>query len=335
MSDTRKLRVGILFGGRSSEHDVSLQSAKNVLAAIDRKKYRVIPMKIPRSGRFDMRAVRRFDVVFPVMHGTYGEDGTMQGFLKLLGVPYIGPDVLGSAVGMDKDVSKRLLRDAGIPIADFIVLRRGDPPSPRLRGARSLCPSWTEVRRRLGPIVFVKPANQGSSVGVGKARTDRELARAVKEAFRYDRKILIEEAVDGREIECAVLGNEHPRASMLGEIIPRHEFYSYEAKYLDENGAALDIPARLPERLVDKGRALAIRACRTLGLEGMARVDFFLTNNGRFLVNEANTIPGFTRISMYPKLWEASGLPYRRLIDELIRLAVARHERERRLKTSR
>lgn len=323
MKPKKKIRVGVLFGGRSSEHEVSLLSAKNVMTALDRKKYRVVPMKIPKSGRFDMPALRRFDVVFPVLHGTNGEDGTVQGLLKLLDVPFVGPGVLGSAVGMDKDASKRLLRDAGIPVADFLVFSRGELVEPK------------SVWRRLGRPVFVKPANQGSSVGVSRAKNAAELRQAVHEAFRYDDKILIEEAIAGREIECAVLGNDKPRASVLGEIIPRREFYSYEAKYLDENGAALEIPARLPKRLADQGRALALRAYRTLCLEGMARVDFFLTKNGRFLVNEANTIPGFTAISMYPKLWEAGGLSYPMLIDALIRLAIERHGRERGLKTSR
>jgi D-alanine-D-alanine ligase len=318
-----KIRVAVLYGGRSSEHEVSLQSARNVIAAIDRRKYVVTPIRIPRSGRLDFAALRRHDVVFPVLHGPNGEDGTIQGLLKLLDVPFVGPGVLGSAVGMDKDVTKRLLCEAGIPIADFLTFERGE---------RVI---FSAVWRKLGRPVFVKPANQGSSVGVGKARTDVELKRAIATAFRYDRKILIEEAVPGREIEVAMLGNAEPRASVPGEIVPTHEFYSYEAKYLDENGAVLKIPAVLPAVQIRKVQRLAVRAFKALCLEGMARVDFFLKKDGAFLVNEANTIPGFTRISMYPKLWAASGLPYPKLIDELIRLAMERHAEERRLSTAR
>jgi D-alanine-D-alanine ligase len=323
MSHKRKLRVGVVFGGRSSEHEVSLQSAKNVMAAMDRSKYDVIPFRIPKDGKIAYDGLRRLDVVFPVVHGTYGEDGTLQGLLRMLDVPFVGPDVLGSAVGMDKDVAKRLLRDAGLPIADFIALERGAAWSAKA------------VWKRLGKPVFVKPANQGSSVGVHKARTDAELRAAVKDAFRFDGKILIEEAVPGREIEVAVLGDAEPEASVAGEVIPHHEFYSYEAKYLDEDGAGLAIPAKIPPAAMRAVRALAVRAYKTLALEGMARVDFFMRRNGGFVVNEVNTLPGFTKISMYPKLWDASGLPYPKLIDRLIALALERHARRARLATKR
>ena len=319
----RKLRVGVIFGGRSSEHEVSLMSAKNVMAAMDRARYEVVPFKIPKDGKIAFDGLRRLDVVFPVLHGTYGEDGSVQGLLRMLDVPFVGPDILGSAVGMDKDVAKRLLRDAGVPIADFIALERGEAWSARA------------VWKRLGKPVFVKPANQGSSVGVHKAKTDAELARAVKDAFRYDGKILIEEAVPGREIEVSVLGDAKPQASVAGEVIPHHEFYSYEAKYLDENGAGLMIPAKLTAPQMRRVRELAVRAYRTLALEGMARVDFFMRKDGGFVVNEVNTIPGFTKISMYPKLWDATGVPYGKLIDRLIGLALARHARRRRLVTDR
>ncbi len=318
----RKIRLGIVFGGRSSEHEISLLSARSILAAVDRKRYVVTPMKVPKSGRFDPKTLRRFDVVFPVMHGTYGEDGSVQGLLRILDLPFVGPDILGSAVGMDKDVAKRLLRDAGIFVADFLTLSRGE--------AYSVSKIW----KRLGKPVFVKPANQGSSVGVAKAKNDKELRAAIADAFRYDDKVLIEEAVPGREIEVAVLGNEKPEASVPGEIVPHHEFYSYEAKYLDEHGAGLSIPAKLPRKLARKVQALAVRTFKTLGLEGMARVDFFMKKSGEFVVNEVNTIPGFTKISMYPKLWEASGLPYPKLIDRLVQLALARQARRTRLKTS-
>lgn len=319
----RKLRVGVIFGGRSSEHEVSLMSAENVMAAMDRRRYDVVPFKIPRDGKVAFDGLRRLDVVFPVLHGTYGEDGSVQGLLRMLDVPFVGPDVLGSAVCMDKDIAKRLLRDAGLPIADFLALERGE--------------AWSAeaVWKRLGRPVFVKPANQGSSVGVHKAKNDAELARAVKDAFRYDFKILIEEAVPGREIEVSVLGDAKPQASVAGEIVPHHEFYSYEAKYLDENGAGLVIPAELTPARMRHVRELAVRTYRTLALEGMARVDFFMRKDGGFVVNEVNTIPGFTAISMYPKLWEATGLPYGKLIDRLISLALARHARRARLVTDR
>ncbi len=319
----RKLRVGVVFGGRSSEHEVSLMSAKNVMAAMDRSRYDVIPFRIPKDGKIAYDGLRKLDVVFPVLHGTYGEDGSVQGLLRMLDVPYVGPDTLGSSVGMDKDVAKRLLRDAKIPVADFLTFRKGESVSA------------AKVWKRLGKPVFVKPANQGSSVGVHKAKDDAELAAAVKDAFRFDTKILIEEAVKGREIEVSVLGNAAPEASVAGEIIPHHEFYSYEAKYLDEDGAGLAIPAKISAASMRKVRALAVETFRTLGLEGMARVDFFMTKGGRFLVNEVNTIPGFTRISMYPKLWAATGLPYPKLIDRLIALALERHARAGRLVTKR
>ena len=319
----RKLRVGVVYGGRSSEHEVSLMSAKNVMAAMDRTRYVVVPFKIPKDGKIAFDGLRMLDVVFPVLHGTYGEDGSVQGLLRMLDVPYVGPDTLGSSVGMDKDVAKRLLRDARIPVADFLTFRKGESVLA------------AKVWKRLGKPVFVKPANQGSSVGVHKAKNDAELKAAVKDAFRFDTKILIEEAVKGREIEVSVLGNEKPEASVAGEIVPHHEFYSYEAKYLDEDGAGLAIPAKMPAAAMRKVRALAVAAFRTLGLEGMARVDFFMRRNGGFVVNEVNTIPGFTKISMYPKLWAATGLAYPKLIDRLIALALERHARRGRLATKR
>lgn len=351
----RKIRLAILCGGRSSEHQVSLLSARSVATAADRSSFDVALVGITRDGRWFLLDASRpfafpddpmrialsletatelaltpgsggampFDVAFLTLHGTYGEDGSVQGMLRMLGVPFVGPDVLGSAVGMDKDVTKRLLRDAGIPVADFLAFGRGEAVKP------------SAVRRRLGRTVFVKPANQGSSVGVGKASTDAEFARAVKEAFRYDDKILIEAAVAGREIEVSVLGNARPEASVAGEVIPHHEFYSYEAKYLDDNGAGLAIPAKMPAAAMRTVRALAVEAFRTLGLEGMARVDFFMTPDGRFLVNEVNTLPGFTAISMYPKLWEATGLAYPKLISRLVSLAMERHARRERLSAER
>jgi D-alanine-D-alanine ligase len=361
-----KIRVGILFGGKSAEHEVSLQSAKNVIEAIDREKYDVTLIGIDKTGRWrlsgdadfllsadDPKAIHlqdsgeqlavapgaqsspltpvsggaiseKVDVVFPILHGPLGEDGTVQGLLKLANLPFVGAGVLGSAVGMDKDVMKRLLREAGIPNAASIVVHR--------RELKSV--DFQKVTNELGLPVFVKPANLGSSVGISKARNLDEFARALSKAFRFDNKILIEEFIKGREIECSVLGNEDPIASVPGEIIPQHEFYSYEAKYLDENGALLEIPAKLPPETVERVKELAVKTYKTLCCEGMARVDMFLREDDSLYINEINTIPGFTKISMYPKLWEASGIGYAELIDRLIQLALERHEGESKLNTN-
>ncbi|MEN3370435.1 MAG: D-alanine-D-alanine ligase [Verrucomicrobiota bacterium] len=362
-----KIRVGILFGGRSAEHEVSLQSAKNIVDAIDKNKYEVVLIGIDKNGGWHLDEGSRFllpateselpalpasgenlalvpgkqeeqlvqlsgretpgslDVVFPILHGPFGEDGTVQGLLKLANIPFVGAGVLGSAVGMDKDVMKRLLRDAGIPIAKFIVLNKY--PATEI--------NFDDARDQLGLPLFIKPANLGSSVGIHKVRDREEFDRAVQDAFNYDNKVLIEECVVGREIECAVLGNDQPVASVAGEVLPSHEFYSYKAKYLDENGAVLEIPANLPQEISKRIRQMAIKTFSVLCCEGMARVDFFLRNDHEIIVNEINTIPGFTRISMYPKLWEASGLPYGELIDKLIGLAMEKFEREKGLKTDR
>src|SRR6266480_1541352 len=356
---SKKIRVGILFGGRSAEHEVSLQSAKNIVVAIDKNKYEVVLIGIDKEGGWHLNEGSGFflpaiksqlpelpeggenlalvpgkqgdqlvplsgqhrlgtlDVVFPVLHGPFGEDGTVQGLLKLANIPFVGAGVLGSAVGMDKDVMKRLLRDAGIPIARFLVFERG--AQARIH--------FAEVKRILGLPVFVKPANLGSSVGISKVSNHKQLGGAISEAFRYDNKILIEESIRGREIECSVLGNEHPIASLPGEIITRHEFYSYDAKYIDEKGARLLIPAPLPKALVKQVKEIAIQSFKVLCCEGMARVDFFLRHEREVFVNEINTIPGFTKISMYPQLWEASGISYADLIDRLIQLALQRFER--------
>src|SRR5437667_9569722 len=363
----RKIRVGILFGGRSAEHEVSLQSAKNIIDAIDANKYELVLIGIDKQGQWHLNEESRFllpvtesespelairgenlalvlgqqnnqlvassgekrlgslDVVFPVLHGPFGEDGTVQGLLKLSNIAFVGAGVLGSSVGMDKDVTKRLLRDAGIPIARFIVAKR--------YSSKEI--GFDYARGQLGLPLFVKPANIGSSVGIQKVKDGEEFERAVRAAFNYDNKILIEECIDGREMECSVLGNDNPIASVPGEILPRHEFYSYEAKYLDQNGAVLEIPARLPSEISERIRQLAIKTFSVLCCEGMARVDFFLRNGREIIVNEINTIPGFTRISMYPKLWEATGISYTELIDRLIQLALERFEREQRLKTDR
>ncbi len=366
MAKSRKIRVAILFGGQSAEHEVSLQSAKNVIGAIDREKYDVVLIGIDKKGRWYLseaskflldedrprliklqqsgdslalapgendenlinlsgdRAIGPIDVVFPVLHGPFGEDGTVQGLLKLANIPFVGADVLGSAVGMDKDVMKRLLRDAGIPIADFIVLKQ----------SRADEIDFEEVKRRLGLPVFVKPANLGSSVGISKVKSENQFHGAVRLAFEYDNKVLIEEFVAGREIECSVLGNDNPIASVPGEIVPQHDFYSYEAKYIDEAGAVLEIPARLSDEMTKKVQDYAVKTFQTLCCGGMARVDCFVKDNDDIIVNEINTIPGFTRISMYPKLWEASGISYSELIDRLIQLAIERFDSELQLRTN-
>ena len=257
---------------------------------------------------------RAVDVVFPVLHGPFGEDGTVQGAAEIAGVPYVGSGVLGSAAAMDKDVAKRLMRDGGLPIARFLTFVQGDAPA------------FEAVVAELGRPVFVKPARLGSSVGISKAATEQEFAKAVAEAFRHDRKILVEEYVRGREIECGVLEGEDGSliASLPGEIVPsnRHGFYTYEAKYLDEEGAAIRVPADLPPEVSDKVRKLSIEAFRALGCEGLARIDFFLREDGKLVVNEVNTLPGFTNISMYPKVMEALGISYPDLVDRLIRHAL-------------
>jgi D-alanine-D-alanine ligase len=320
----RKLRIAVLFGGKSAEHEVSLRSAKNVIAALDPQKYEVTEIMIPKTGIWDMsmKTIGQFDVVFPVLHGPFGEDGTVQGLLKFANVAFVGPSVLGSAVGMDKDMTKRLLRDAGIPIGKFLTTTKTDTVS------------FKTAKKTLGLPLFVKPANLGSSVGVYKAKNEKEFDAAIASAFKFDTKVLIEEFIKGREVECAVLGNENPIASVVGEIIPHHEFYSYEAKYLDENGAGLEIPAKISKKTEKLIQDIAIKTFEALGCEGMSRVDCFLKENGEVVVNEINTIPGFTSISMYPKLWEASGIAPKKLVDRLIALAIARFKRDSRLKTS-
>jgi D-alanine-D-alanine ligase len=361
----RKLRVALLFGGKSAEHEISLISARNIFEAMDKKKYDVVAIGIDKQGRWFVDDQARLlrgatqpkvefgsrknaaavlpgetkalmvrpsggapfggvDVVFPVLHGPFGEDGTIQGLLKLAAVPFVGAGVLGSAVGMDKDVMKRLLRDADIPIGKFLVFSRGDDKAL----------SYVKIKKQLGLPLFVKPANLGSSVGISKVGKKREFHPAVDKAFRYDNKIIIEEGIRGREIECSVLGNEKAVASLPGEIIVQHDFYSYDAKYLDDEGARLEIPARLPQAIVRRIQQTAVQAYRVLCCEGMARVDFFLRPNGQVLVNEINTIPGFTKISMYPKMWQASGLSYSRLIDRLIALALERARKEKKLSSS-
>ncbi len=361
----KKIHVGILFGGKSVEHEVSVQSARNVYDAIDKNKYHVTMIGITKDGKWILNPdvtngvvaadkgegiqvnplaiipgadgkqlielggeneFDKLDVIFPILHGPYGEDGTVQGLLRLVNIPFVGPDVLGSAVGMDKEVMKRLLRDSQIPIADYLtIFKYGDDRSN---------PTYDEIEAFLGVPFFVKPANTGSSVGISKVNNKDEFQKAVEEAFAFDSKVIVEKNIIGREIECAVLGNEDPIASLPGEVRSSYSFYSYEAKYLDEHGAALEIPANLPKSVIEKIQETAIKVFKALCCEGMSRVDIFLTEQQEIIVNEINTIPGFTKISMYPKLWEVSGIPYTQLIDRLIQLAVERFDRQMKLKTS-
>jgi D-alanine-D-alanine ligase len=387
----KKLRVGILFGGRSGEHEVSLLSAASILKAIDRKKFDVTPIGITKEGHWLAAAeahkllegntsagVRRLragdpeatpgarllhegiptlfapepegaatalaerrpdggsslDVVFPVLHGTFGEDGTIQGLFELAGVAYVGSGVLGSSAGMDKDVMKRLFAQAGLPIVKHVTLLRGEWEKSTRRAI-------AQVEAALKYPVFVKPANLGSSVGISKAHNRSELGPALDLAARYDRKMIVEQGVGGktakaRELEVAVLGNDDPKASVVGEIIPGKEFYDYEAKYLSEGSVPI-IPARLSKSETAKIREMAVAAFRACDLAGLARVDFLMEPGGkrRIFVNEVNTLPGFTQISMYPKLWEASGVPYKDLITRLIGLALERQQEKNRTVYSR
>lgn len=317
----KKLRIGVLFGGKSAEHEVSLQSAKNVIKALDKKRYQIIPIKINKNGRFNFSVIKKAEIIFPVLHGPFGEDGSMQGFLKLANMPFVGPSVLGSAVGMDKEITKRILRDNGIPIGKFVTFLS----SKKI--------NFGKVKKELGMPLFIKPANMGSSVGISKVRNENEFKKGIAEAFKFDTKIIIEEFINGREIECAVLGNEHPMASLPGEIIANQDFYSYDAKYIDAGSVAV-IPAKIDKKTTRRIQELAIKTFQALNCEGMSRVDFFLKKNGTIVVNEINTIPGFTDISMYPKLMEISGIPVSKLLDRLIELAIERFEREKKLKTT-
>ena len=364
----KKLRVGVLFGGRSAEHEVSLVSAASVLRGLDPRKFDVIPVGITKEGRWvlprqlasgepthtelrhalsggqavslpaepgagavarpeaESRAPLQFDVLFPVLHGTFGEDGTVQGLLELADIPYVGAGVLGSALGMDKEVQKRLFLQAKLPVAKFVSVLRREWEAARatvLQRARSI---------RLP--VFVKPANLGSSVGITKVKRAGELEAAIEHAFEFDRKVLVEQGIAGREIEVSVLGNDEPRASVPGEVIPAREFYDYTAKYLEDSTRFL-VPAKLKPNQVRRFQELAVAAFRALDCAGMARVDFLLERrSGRIYLNEVNTIPGFTAISMYPKLWEASGLPYGKLLERLIELALERHREKLRTRFS-
>ena len=353
-----KLRVGVIFGGRSGEHEVSIASAASIFKHLDRSRYDPVPIRIEKDGRWALTSKAPtaisaaevlkqsstealqtieptaavspsgIDVVFPVLHGTNGEDGTIQGLLELANVPYVGCGVLGSAAGMDKAVMKKLFTVAGLPVGPYVVALRHewdrDPAGIRQR-----------VRDELRYPVFVKPANLGSSVGISKAKADADFNAAMELALQFDRKVVIEAAVpNAREIECAVLGNDDPEASLPGEVVPSREFYDYEAKYIDDNSKTI-IPAPLSDAETAEIRRLSIEAFKAVECSGMARVDFLLSRDtGGLFVNEVNTIPGFTTISMYPKMWEATGLPYPALLDRLIQLALERHGEKQRLRTS-
>ncbi len=359
MAEDKKIRVAVLYGGRSAEHEVSLLSAAAVIKHLDKNKFTVIPVGIDKQGCCFINELQHLyvndeivlktqnakclqnlaelnpdtlDIIFPVLHGTFGEDGTIQGLFEVLGLAYVGADVLGSAIGMDKDVAKRLAAAAEIPVVPFVSIDSG---------------LWTikkdeliqNIEREIGYPLFVKPANVGSSLGITKVKKSNDLVVAIELAFTYSTKILLEKAFEIREIEMAVLENlqwgAEPLMSRVGEIIPSHEFYSYEAKYLDPKGAELMIPATLQQGQWQQLKQLAIKIFKCLACSGMARIDFFIEKQSqRIYFNELNTIPGFTKISMYPKLWEASGLSYQQLLTQLIELGMARHQRVSLLKRS-
>jgi D-alanine-D-alanine ligase len=361
-----KLRVGIIFGGKSTEHEVSLQSAKNIVDAIDRQRFDVTLLGIDKQGRWHCydehnylqhaedpaqialsasekqlalapgqqqhqliecatsQPLPALDVIFPIVHGTLGEDGSLQGLLRMVDLPFVGSGVLGSAVSMDKDVTKRLLRDAGLAVAPFVTLTRHSREQS----------SFAEVSGKLGLPLFIKPANQGSSVGVSKVTNQAQWDAALAMAFDYDHKVLVESAIKGREIECAILGNGQPQASLCGEVVLQDEFYSYDTKYINEQGASVVVPASISAEIHQRIGNIALQAFQALDCRGLARVDVFLTENQDVIINEVNTLPGFTNISMYPKLWAASGVNYQQLITRLIELALEQHQLDGQLKRS-
>ena len=360
-----KIKVGIVFGGRSPEHNISLLSAYNVVGNIDRSKFEPVLLAIDKEGiwhyggdtmtitnptdamkvalpNYDNtvyvsqnahdrsvvdkktgKVITKIDVLYPVLHGAYGEDGAIQGMAKVAGVPCVGCGILGSSAGMDKDVTKRLLRDAGIGVADFITLRKGY--NDHL--------TFDDISEKLGKELFIKPANLGSSVGVSFVDNEADYIKAVADGFLYDPKVIVEEKITGREIECAVLGNENPQPSTIGEILPKTEWYTFENKYVDDDGAGLAIPADIGEEKTAEAKQIAINTYINLELSGLTRVDMFLKTNGDIIVNEVNTLPGFTKISMYPKLWDHAGIKYQDLITKLIELAMDKFDGEERLKT--
>jgi D-alanine-D-alanine ligase len=364
MREKKRLRVGILFGGRSGEHEVSLASAASVIRALDPEKYEAVPIGISKDGRWLVSAKSHkmladvlktgnrvllpadpsaatlvplgpgtgqpsvpVDVVFPVLHGTFGEDGTVQGLLEMANMPYVGAGVLASAVGMDKDVQKRLFEQAGLPVVSFITFRRSEWEANREDIA-------ADVLTQLRLPIFVKPATAGSSVGMTKVTTREQLPEAIDHAAQFGMKVIVERGVDAREIEVSVLGNDEIRASIPGEIVPHRDYYDYKAKYI-EQGTQLVIPAELTDKQVRTFQEYAVKAFRCIDGTGMARCDFFLEKRtNKIYINELNTIPGFTSISMYPKLWEASGMSYSQLLDELINLALELHKQKAKTKYS-
>jgi len=327
-----KTRVAVIYGGRSGEHEVSIRSAKSIIDAMDADKYKVLHYLISKDGKWsprpivpEPRANPEIDVVFPVLHGTFGEDGTIQGLLELAELPYVGAGVLASSASMDKEVMKRLAKERGLPVVDYLVMSSNVMSSNNVSNVESVC-------SRFEFPVFVKPANLGSSVGISKARNCEELKSALELAASYDRKVIVERGIIGREFECSVLGNDDPLAAIPCEILPSRDFYDYDDKYLLEKAETV-IPANLsPEQTAELQR-LAVECYRAVECEGMARVDFLLESAAdKLYINEINTIPGFTSISMYPKMWEYSGLPMPKLIDRLIELALERHEAKKRLR---
>jgi D-alanine-D-alanine ligase len=324
-----KKRVAVIYGGRSGEHEVSLRSAKSIIDALDPEKYKVLHYLISKEGKWSPRPIvpephgnPEIDVVFPALHGTFGEDGTLQGLLELAGLPYVGAGVLASSVSMDKEVMKRLAKERGLPVVDYLVFS-----SSELKDSDGICSKFEFP-------VFVKPANLGSSVGISKAHNCVELKSALELAASFDRKVIVERGIEGREFECAVLGNEDPIASVPCEILPSREFYDYDDKYLLEKAGTV-IPADLPPEQTRELQQLAVECYRAVECEGMARVDFLLeTATNRLFINEINTLPGFTSISMYPKMWEHSGLPMPKLVDRLIELALERHAAKQHLRYS-
>ncbi len=343
--------IVVLCGGESGEHEVSLQSAKSIIEYIPKDRYRVIPVGISKNGQWlsgdplfadendpsnirlaeglnEVRLERgklngeQIDAIFPIIHGTYGEDGCLQGLLQMQHVPYVGSGVLGSAVGMDKDIMKRLLIHDGIRCARHKVIYYWQENRPQ----------YEDLADELGSILFVKPANLGSSIGISKCRNRDEYEKAVDYALQFDKKIIVEEFIEGQEIELSVLGNENVEVSIAGEIIPSEDFYSYDAKYIESDTTELKIPAKLADGVLDNLQPAAEKIYRLLELEGLTRIDFFVKKNGDIYLNEVNTLPGFTNISMYPKLWEASGIPYPELIHRLVQLAIDRFNVEKKLK---
>ncbi len=356
-----KKKIAIVFGGKSAEHEVSMNSANNICNALDKNTYDIIYLGVSKQGSwyqfpnadvfkrfkslndlelqgedlvtlisfqekpfifsFKTQEKRPIDCAFPIIHGTMGEDGTLQGLFRIINLPFVGCGVLSCSVGMDKEYMKRLMTEAGIINSKYVVLKKNEAVQ------------YQDIVKQIGIPFFIKPANAGSSVGVHKIKSEEDLSTKLKDAFQYDHKVIAEEFIDGREVECSVMGlNKSPKASLPGELIVKHEFYSYEAKYLDENGAEIIIPAKITDSQVKEIQELAVKTFQSLNCDGLTRVDFFIRKDGRVFVNEINTLPGFTKISMYPKMWEATGIKYTDLITELVKLAFQKHQLDNQIK---